>query len=293
MKKTIAILITILFAQISSQAQTFSQTLISKIPAGILEKIFINYTSKIQLSEKTQMQLAERYLKNDSILFSYLQSKRTVEEVQILKDSLNLIIEKDIPVFFSKEESGEFKSRIADKRKYAAPIINNIIYPQLEMNTPIGYALTKREDMRLRSTQTDSLISFLIICGNKEKLSEQSPDSGYFDKDAFQSDALTKILTQKQHAALLSVMYADDSKKDARFAWHDLVAYKLSDTLDKEKTIRQLTAYFLSQRVVNDLTAYDRGKQRVAMQMMRAPEYLQKLNEAKMSNEMKMEKYNQ
>ena len=147
-------------------------------------------------------------------------------------------------------------------------------------------ALKNRKSLGLTNAQVDSLVSGAAMFNKlNNDYSTKDPD-GKIDPKAFESDNMSKILTEAQYTKVLVVKNNVQAKNDALRDWKELGLRNIKAGYDSTIVVKQLTTFYLAKYAAYDRYGNDRIKQianlnAVAVAM---PEPLKKLNAARKRN---------
>jgi hypothetical protein len=176
-------------------------------------------------------------------------------------------------------------------RQTAAPY-DSLIYVQLlkdgaYINSGVINAAVKyRVPLKLRNTQTDSLIERGMFLNKiKDSVWNINPLAPYDAKD-FENIWLSKILEEEQLFFLLGKKYLKDAQINAANDWTDLEKRGLAKNMKQNEVIAELTLYYIKVKASSTMYAYDIDKQaaygRSAREAM--PQALRTLQYARKNN---------
>lgn len=116
------------------------------------------------------------------------------------------------------------------------------------------------EQLMLTKIQLDSLIAFE---DGYKRMKKEIPVNGTvkpLSKNAFESKALNKLLTDSQFVKLLFIKNKDEARQTAEIKWKLLEEKGLNTTYEKNKTIAEIEKFYFDKFCVSDKYAHDKVK---------------------------------
>lgn len=273
-------------------SQKIADNVYKQFSPQIIIKLYDNVVSKISLSEQSQMWIAKAYTRNDSLIADLIKKGNiSISELKRVADSSQWAIEEDFKKILFPSEQKDFESKIVAKRDYPHPVVNNRILPDAEMNSQFGVALKMKNILKLRDAQSDSLLTYAALLKSKLDFASANPDSGYFDRPAYESENMSKILTEDQYTVMLSEKNKPQCQNQAKYIWHDLKVMGLSNKFDKEESLKNLTIYYLLRAHITERFANEKERQRAMIYALKIPEALKAWQQSKKTDKDKLGKY--
>lgn len=276
----------------NADAQKISNKVLSKYPHSLSINMYNDVLSKMDIPEDLQVNLALLYTKRDSLIFEQLVKPTPGINYSRYSDSLLYAIEIQFKKLLTAPQKGEYFLKVERARAVNFPIVQDTIYMDIEMDSQFGLALALYEKFKLKPKQKDSLLYYATLLKQKENYTKLNPDSGYFDKAAFESEYMAKVLTEQEYNGLLSIKNKLIAESRSRDTWYKLKRENLVSTVGRDDTIFRLKMYYLLQASIWDKLANQPRMRAAAMQNLRLPQILQKYYALKNDTETKLQKYN-
>jgi hypothetical protein len=295
----------LLVVQVSFYSVSFSQKISNKVLSNFSKSLTINMyndvLSKMDFNDDLQYQLATLYANRDSLIF--VQLTKPVQTINYNKyadsisynryaDSLLYAIEVQFKKLLIAEQKREYFLKVERARAVNYPIIDNNIYMDVEMDSQFGLALALFDKFNLKPKQKDSLIYYATILKQKEVYTKLQPDSGYFDKAAFESENMPKVLTELEYNGLLSIKNKVVAETNSKNTWYNLKKDNLVADIDRTDTLFQLKMYYLIKATLWDKFAHQPQFRNILLQNLKPPYILQKALAIRNETEAKLKKYN-
>lgn len=291
MKRMPVLLVVMLIVPFFSNGQTVSKKVQETFGPAVVYKMYTDVASKVNLSEATQMWLGRAYTSRDSLLAAYISGGLSTDKIKRVSDSTDWVIELGLKGVMLDTELKDYKEKIEDQRPFPSPIYRRRIVPDAEMGSQFGVAIKLADQLKLRDTQADSILTEAAALRRKILFYKANPDSGYFDKNAFESAYLSKTLTESQYNQLLAEKNKDAATFQAKQDWYDLKAYGLAGKFQKDSTIKVMTVYNMIRAHVMDRFAHEKDKRTTMLKAMRMPEPVKLLYQAKVGKTAELNKY--
>lgn len=273
-------------------SQKISDNVYKQFPPATIIRLYENIVSKISLSEQSQIWLAKAYNRNDSLVAALInKGKINGSEIKRFTDSTQWATEEDFKKILSPEEQRDFEIKIVSKRDYPHPVFNGRIVPDAEMNSQFGVALKMKNRLKLRATQADSLLNYGALLKAKIVFAQANPDSGYFDRSAYESESMSKVLAENQYTIMLSEKNKSQCENQAKYIWHDLQVMDLASKFNKEESLKNLTIYYLLRAHITERFANEKERQRAMIYALKIPEPLKAWQQSKKTDKDKLGKY--
>lgn len=273
-------------------AQKISEQIYKEYSPYIITKLYEKVISKMELNTQSQLFLANAYkAQNEQELDFIKRGKTDANEYKRFKDSIDWAIEESFKRTLNIEELKVFDSVIVLSRDYANPIFNDVIVPDAEMNSQFGSAIKFKKILRLRDTQIDSIKNAAILLRNKIKFAKAKPDSGFFDKAAFESERMSEIINDNQYLVLLNEKNKAQSEIQARYLWQALAKRGLEKKFNKQESIKQLVIYYLMKANFTDRFANEKIRRNALIKAIKLPEPLYVFLLSLKTEKEKLEKY--
>lgn len=290
------VLVSVLAAMLATSNMVNAQKVADRIyveyAPAIAVELYENIVSKIPLSEQSQLWLANAYSHRDSLTVILIKNKKTdAGQVRRYVDSTNWAIEEEFNKTLSPSEQRAFYEKVVWKRDYPHPVFKNRIVPDAAMNSQFGTALKFRTALKLRDVQCDSLLTYAVLLRKKMDVMNNTPDSGFFDRPAFESEWMSKILTEDQYTVTLAEKNRQQCERQAKFVWHELEATKLAAKYDKSETIKTIMIYYQIRAQIIDRFANEKERRAAMLNGMKVPEALRTWQQQVRADKTKLEKY--
>jgi hypothetical protein len=277
----------------SYSQQGISPRVIREYPSAITRKVYLNLLAKVPVAEQLQIWMADQYVWQDSVLQSVfiLDDNINAEKLNRMADSTNWVIEYKLISMLGEKELAMFRKSKENERPYAIPVLNGIIYMDTEMDSQFGKAIQIGQNLNLKDSQYLQLINSSRELKSKMIYSKSHPDSGFFDRPAFESEKLAQILSEKQYNELLVSLNLDDCIQKAKYAWYDIKNMGLSKKFNPDSTFKNITMYYMLREHITSRYAYEKEKRAQMLGALKTPEPLIALQEAKSAVRSKLSKY--
>lgn len=272
-------------------SQQIAESITKNFPASTVIQLN-DITSKIWLSQASQIWLAKAYSSNDSLVAEKcIKINASSNKIQQYADSLKYATELSFKHIMQPSELVTYEKNIEDARPYAYPIFKNRIEPMAEMNSQFGIALKLKKQLRFRDKQADSLLDFAKELRQNIEFYEAHPDSGFFDRPAFESKRMSLLFTNQQYTMVLAEKNKKYCFNQAKYDWHELTVLGLSTKYNKDSSIQMMTVYNFLKTNIMDCFAHEPEKRDMYLKSLKMPACLRKLRESKIINKVKTEKY--
>jgi hypothetical protein len=153
-------------------------------------------------------------------------------------------------------------------------------------NSQFAIAIQYRRALELTGAQVDSLLAKAVLLKkSKEEFSKEDP-FGKYDSKAFESEHMTRILTEDQYSKVLLIKNKSQAKGEAEQDWKELEQRGLSAEYNKENTLKQLNNYYLAKWCAYYRYGNDKIKQSANVKSIeeKAPKALKALKAARKYN---------
>lgn len=281
-----------LVAPFALTAQVISKKIAQTFPPSVVYKMYTDVAASVALSEDTQLWLARAYSQRDSLLAILVSEGKTpVNSIKRIADSTGWAIELGLKEVMQADELREYMTKIELQRPFPAPVYKKHIVPDAEMGSQFGAAIKVADKLKLRDTQADSILLAAATLREKIVFYKANPDSGYFDKIAYESAYLSKTLNESQYNILLAEKNKDAAAFQARQDWYDLKAYGLAGKFQKDSTIKIMTIYNLIKAHVTERFAHQKSTRTTMLKALRMPEPVKVLYQAKVGKTAELNKY--
>lgn len=209
-----------LYAPLVGEAQ-ISRKVIQSFPAHIISKIN-EVTSKVKLTEEQQMKFGQQLSKNDNIANITLGKEDSTNN---LKNEYITNVNFLKPIL-SPEQLEDYMSQV-DKK--------NRLLLALKSSKELQLDVKQIEQIRIQNTIGDAI-----------------PTTNTKQKMVFYVQKLDSILTKPQYDSLLRIIYAEESSKETREDWNNILELKLATPKDSTKLYPQIYQYHLTKNAVLD-----------------------------------------
>ena len=290
----LSLLIAGLFLLCCAKAQNISAKILSEFPHSLSINVYNDVLSKMNFPEELQVNLARLYAKRDSMLLKQLSTHTPTVQYSRYADSLQYSIEVEFKKLLTPEQKKDYFYKVERARAVNYPIVKDTIYMDIEMDSQFGLALALFEKFNLKPIQKDSLIYYATLLKQKEIYYKEHPDSGYFDKAAFESVNMPRILTVPEYNGLLSIKNKLVAEESSRNTWYELKQGNFVGLDDRNTALYQLKMYYLIKATMWDKYAHEPQLRDKIIQNIKPPDILQKARVAKSNSNTadKIRKYN-
>jgi hypothetical protein len=237
-------------------AQRITPAVSKNFPPSITVKVF-EAASRFKLGDSSQLWLAKQYLAEDSLSADLIIKGRPTAAVRSFRDSA----ERSLWASFEQVATHKEKDAYEESLETEKAQISGRSLEGADLNSQFGMALTLHKELGLNGAQLDSLIEKAQELNARTKFSKDHPDSvGQFDRTAFESQNIRQLLTKEQYDVVLSSRQKGPALTQAKYMWYQVKQKGLTDDLNKDTTIHQLTRYYLRRYRAMDSLAYDRPR---------------------------------
>ncbi|WP_163408874.1 hypothetical protein [Flavobacterium ajazii] len=223
--------LTLLLLPVFSQSQV-SPNVSKRYPAHIVYKID-EVASKISLNEDKQIKIAQKFIKNDSIVNAALASG-TPSNLLKNQYTIDRVFLKDI---LSVEEMEQFAYETDKDNRFLATLI---------LTQPI-------------KLQTDQIKKIRHINDSLSATPKKSPR----ETIQFYNRKLSKILNEKQYVDVIKFNYKDESFIDAKMDWERILRLKINTPGKEKEESQEIVNFHLAKNGYLDKKAerYEKKKQ--------------------------------
>ena len=131
----------------------------------------------------------------------------------------------------------------------------------LQPTTQFALALKNKEFLQLGPEITDSLVQHaMYISLLRDSAAEKNPFAP-FDSEAYQSEVLTRLLTEEEYTNLLMLKNQPQALADAKKDWAEMVQRGMAQNLLEQPTLEQLTSYYVMKYSAWNRFAHDKEAQ--------------------------------
>jgi hypothetical protein len=295
MYKFLCIIIISILICSNSYAQKVSNKILTKYPHAVVINMYNDVLSKFDISEDLQIKLASMYVKRDSLIFKQLSSPSKSINYNRYGDSLLYSIEIQFKKLLDSVQKKEYFLKVERARAVNFPIVQDTIKMDIEMDSQLGLALALYEKFNLKPKQKDSLIYYATLLKQWETRAKLLPDSGYFDKAAFESETISKILTEQEYNGLLSIKNKTVAENYSKHTWYQLRKDNLIPAdynNSRDTTLATLKLFYLTKATLWDKLANKPEYRNIVMQQIKVPPVLLKALTLRNNTQAKLEKYN-
>jgi hypothetical protein len=265
---------------------------IRNFPMGIVRKIYQTVVSKVDLSEYVQLLLATAYMKQDSLIAGAIfRGEKSALQIARITDSTDWLIEDEFKANLSSKEKLDYENNIESKRVSPYPVFKGKVYMDEEMNSQFGLAFKVRTLLQLSDSQCVNILKGANELKTKIDFYNNNPDSGFFDRAAFENDYLSKILSERQYNDMLANKNAPQSKLLAKYVWHDLKVAGLESKFNKDSTLNKVTIYYMLKTHISERFANEKERRAIMLGALKLPDAIRALQAVKLASKQKLDKY--
>jgi hypothetical protein len=250
-KLTITVLLTVVFVLPKiTEAQQISSQITGNYSTSVTQKVYV-IASKVNLSDASQVWLANKYLQQDSSINSLILQNADALVIKKFTDSTDKLIINGLKSVVSNSEKQALLQYLHSLNPEIL-IINGHSTEGVDLTTQFGIALRKSAQLQLNDNQIVQLIEQGIIYSQKLKYIKNNPDSGNFNPHVFEIDKMQQILTELQYSNMLDIKNKQQATKKANADWDELVKKGLNNLYNRDTVLFQAKKYHLKQLAVLD-----------------------------------------
>jgi len=279
----------VLLAAQTLSAQKVWPGLAKGFNSSIVTKVY-DLAVKTGLNTQAQQWFATALANKDSMIMMKIAEGLPPSEVTYYADSIEGALETNFKILLNPADRQRYQAYL-DETSPTPFYVNKRYLSAAEMNTQFGMAIKMRTKLHLRDGQVDSLIGKADEMAEKISLCKINPDAGFFDAPAFESEHLSKMLSERQYNDLLVAKNRESSDLQARYDWHDMEELGLTNKFGRDSTLKKLMTYYLLKAHIKDCYAHEKEKQALYLKSLRMPYPLVVLREARIGKNDKLARY--
>ena len=216
-------------------AQGIDTSILKRFDAGIVTRL-LKITRNSELSPQSQYTIADYFRTSDSITKAWLIQGKPLNQIDSLQQEVELtffqIANIRTPVNTSLLKKS-FVNTSLIKDGYILPLSQFTI------------AIRCKEILKISPFVLDSLVYYVgRMAARQDSLQRLDPFS-WVDFGAYESFHLSQLLTEEQYTQLLLLKNKSNAFSEAKKDWLEMERRGLDKGLDKEKTIAEMTNYYI------------------------------------------------
>jgi hypothetical protein len=288
----IILLLFFINCQLTGFAQGVSKTILERYPLSVAKALYEDYGSKVLLCDSSQQKLANEYLLIDQKIKAYLANPSVAAPTfKRYADSLKWGLMSKAENLLTPKEWRQYALMNDSLNKYGFPFFNGKVYPDAEMASQFGLAIKMRKRLALIDSQCIKLLLAATELGRLLKAQEANPDAGYFDRAAFESQSIEKILMEYQYTDVIAHKNKDVAKQRAGFDWAELNKRGIATGMKKDTVLFRLNRYYLMRAHLQDRFAHQQERATTYLKMLKMPQELRILQDARLGQKMEAIKH--
>lgn len=234
---------------IQINAQTISKTVIDKYSPAIIVRVF-DVVSKTNISDSIQEILAAKFDEQDVNLLKLIKEKKP----QKLLDSIRMDLQEDwLNILTAKQQY--YYSIAIDKERSKTKY----------WFTQFSFALQNKDTLKLRTEIADSMFLYIDALNKMKNTFKKKNPGQWFESKAYESEAMTRLLSEEQYTLLLTLKNYEKAKSSAMKDWDEVEVRKIANAFNKEIEIKRLTEYYVEKQNTFDRYAHDKIKQNAVL----------------------------
>lgn len=246
---------------------------------------------KMSFSDSTTNWLVSAFSRDDSAVAALIDAGRPQTEILRYKDSMACVNESRLLTIMPPKERKEFENKVIQNRAFPLPMYKDIIEPSAEMNSLFGYSIKYAKDLKITDVQARQLLNGAAELRHRLEVVKANPEWGAFDKQAFESETVSGILTPAQFNDMIAAKNKKKSETQARYVWYEMESLSLTKNFNRDTSLKNITVYYLLKYHISDAFAHQKEKEELLLNQLRLPKELIALKEAKIGDRIKAHKY--
>ncbi len=272
MKKSflIALAASVVFSVQHLNAQKLSPLVYNRFSPSVSKDVFY-VAAKARLGEKWQLWLGEHFEKRDNLVLELIKRGTSIIKIRQYTDSLSTAINAELKQLLTAKERNYFEEQVENAA---------------ELNSQFGEAIKYQRQLKLNALpggQVDSLMMKARELKAKLAFVKANPDSGYFNRAAFESENMSRLLTPQQYSTLLMFKNKEKAEVQAKYDWYELKQKELDTKYNRDTTLAGLKRYYMARYVVQERFGHDKTKQAMILKGQESlmPDALKELLESR------------
>jgi len=230
---------------VQTNAQAISKVVIDEYPPAIVTRVY-DVVAKTDINDSTQKILAARFEEQDRELLKLIKENKPKK----ILDSIKMDLQEDwLNMLTAKQQY--YYSIAVDKERSRTKY----------WFTQFSFALQVKDTIKLSEALADSMFLHIDVLNKMKNAFKRKNPGQWFESKAYESEVMTRLLTDEQYSKLLTLKNTEKAKSNALTDWNDLELRKLTGRFNKEIELQRLTEYYIEKQNVFDRYAHNKIKQ--------------------------------
>lgn len=226
-------------------AQIINKTVIDEYPPAVVARVY-DVVAKTDISDSVQRILAARFEEQDRELLRLIKENKSKK----ILDSVKMDLQDDwLNILTAKQQY--YYSIAVDKERSRTKY----------WFTQFSFALQIKDTIKLSEALVDSMFLHIDALNKMKNAFKRKNPTQWFESKAYESEVMTRLLTEEQYTKLLTLKNTEKAKSNALADWNDLELRKLTGQFNKELELQRLTEYYIEKQNVFDRYAHNKIKQ--------------------------------
>jgi len=291
MSKHLSLFITSTVLSLAHTVSASAQEIKLSVSPSMKVRLYEYAQGKMSFSDSASRWLVNAFTRQDSTIASLIDAGITETVINRTKDSLTCANEYHLLKVMSPKERKDFESKVIQNRPFPIPMYKDIIEPSAEMNSLFGYSIKYAKDLKLTDIQARQLLNGAAELHHRMEVTKANPEWGAFDKQAFESETVSSILTPAQFNDMIAAKNKKRSETQARYVWSEMESLSLTKNFNRDTSLKNITVYYLLKYHISDAFAHQKEKEELLLNQLPLPKELIALKEAKIGDRLKAQKY--
>lgn len=245
-------------------AQRVYPSVYKKYGSGAVRKVYEmmgqEYLNR-DLSEASQLLLAHEYNYIDTLVSVEILRQLPEKQLQRISDSIRWARLHIYALNRLQPEEHTAWMDMLNAWSGQPPIVNNKVYPSLYMHSLLGKAIWFRDSLQVNSIQLQSLMVAATNLYNEVERYQEHPELGKFDKEQYDKEQCSRILSDSQYDHLILVRERVFMQERANQDWLQYIRNGGNGkAFDKETIIEEVGTYYLKQQQIVQWKNKDRWR---------------------------------
>jgi hypothetical protein len=245
MKKNVSVLF-FLFSVLLVKAQTLSPTVINNYPSSVVFQVF-DFFNKTNIEAEKQVAIADIIVERDNAIHTLLKEGALQSNVVTVKsqydDKINALL--DLEEKYNKYVKG---TKELNKDKYSY--------------TQFAIAIRFKDSLELSPAQYQTMLNYADSLKLLKK-AFYAQNKSSLDSRAYESERMTKALSNPQYDRLLTLKNSSKAEMLAETDWKELEQRGIDSSFNKPVALAELTRYYLARENTYNKYQHDLVKQKM------------------------------
>ena len=245
MKKNVTVLF-FLLSVLLVKAQTLNPTVINNYPSSVVFQVF-DFVNKTGIDTEKQVAIADLIVERDNEIHTLLREGALHSNAVTVKneydDKINALL--DLEEKYNKYVKG---TKELNKGKYSY--------------TQFAIAIRFKDSLELSTDQYQTMLTYADSLKVLKKAYYDQNKSG-FDSRAYESERMTKALSNPQYDRLLTLKNTSKATMLAETDWKELEQRGIDTSFNKSVAMFELTRYYLARENTYNKYQHDLVKQKM------------------------------